>query len=161
MILLEAYDTMTLYLVQHGNQNPSEIDPEKGLSEKGRSDVRHLANFLQKAKISVPEIYHSPKARAVQSAEILAEVLSPSNGIVEKENITPMDPIDPMVDEVSARDEDLMVVGHLPYLSKLASKLLANNEDADVVAFQQGGCVALENEKGKWRVKWMVVPDIL
>lgn len=150
---------MTLYLVQHGNQNPPEVDPEKGLSEKGKTDVQNLAAFLQKAGVSVPDIYHSPKTRAVQSAEILAEVLSPSNGMTEMENITPMDPIDPMVDEVSVRDDDLMVVGHLPYLGKLASALLSNNEDADIVAFQQGGCVALENENGKWRVKWMMVPE--
>lgn len=151
---------MKLYLVQHGIQNEPEVDPEKGLSYKGVNDIQNLGAFLQGTKISVPEIYHSPKKRARETAEILAEALDDA-ALKEIENITPMDPVDPLADEVNARDKDLMVVGHLPYLGKLSGKLLADDENADMVAFEQGGCAILEKEDGKWRLGSMITPDMV
>jgi phosphohistidine phosphatase len=53
-------------------------------------------------------------------------------------------------------------VGHLPFLSRLASRLLAGDEDADVVSFRKGGVVCLQRgETGRWSVAWMVVPDVV
>jgi phosphohistidine phosphatase len=54
-----------------------------------------------------------------------------------------------------------MIVGHLPFMEKLASLLVAGSEDADIVAFQMGGVVCLERDDvGVWRVRWMVTPDM-
>jgi phosphohistidine phosphatase SixA len=53
-----------------------------------------------------------------------------------------------------------MIVGHLPFLSKLTSRLLGKEEE--VVNFQQGGIVCLEKmEHLPWRIRWMVVPELL
>jgi phosphohistidine phosphatase len=56
-----------------------------------------------------------------------------------------------------------MIVGHLPFLSRLASTLLIGDETVALVAFRNGGVVCLERgeEKGRWRLTWAVVPELL
>ena len=39
--------------------------------------------------------------------------------------------------------DDLMLVGHLPHLAKLASILLTSEPDPQLIGFQQGALVAL------------------
>jgi len=55
-----------------------------------------------------------------------------------------------------------MIVGHLPFLGRLAALLLTGNADNDVVAFQFGCVVCLKREgPGKWKLEWMIVPKLL
>jgi phosphohistidine phosphatase len=55
-----------------------------------------------------------------------------------------------------------MIVGHLPFLGKLASALLTGSESVSPVAFRQGGVICLQRNEGMtWQVAWMVIPDIL
>jgi len=55
-----------------------------------------------------------------------------------------------------------MIVGHLPFLGKLASLLLTGCESANTVAFKQGGIVCLSrSELKQWQINWMVTPEIL
>ncbi len=55
-----------------------------------------------------------------------------------------------------------MIVGHLPFLSKLASSMVVDDDSASVVAFKEGGIVCLEkNEDMVWHIAWMVVPELL
>lgn len=71
---------------------------------------------------------------------------------------------DPKVweDRLSEMDEDVMVVGHLPHLSKLSGSLLCEDEDKEVVAFRMGAIVCLErNRDGRWSVQWMITPEIV
>lgn len=153
---------MKLFLVQHGKQNPKEKDPEKGLSEKGTSDVQRVAAFVSPHIIHVSALWHSGKKRAAQSAEILARSISCRDGVLTREGLSPLDPIEPIFDAIGGRSDDLMIVGHLPFLSKLLSRLVTGSETPEVVAFQQGGIVCLERDtQGLWRIRWMVFPDLL
>lgn len=54
-----------------------------------------------------------------------------------------------------------MLVGHMPFLARLAGLLVAGNPETEVVRFQNGGIVCLEGEGGRWRVRWAVVPDLV
>jgi len=38
---------MQIYLVQHGESKPEEIDPERTLTESGSRDVHKIADFLR------------------------------------------------------------------------------------------------------------------
>ena len=153
---------MKLYLVQHGNANPKDVDPEKGLSEKGRSDVTKMVEFIRPLGLSVGEVWHSGKARAAQTADALLPSISASRGVIKKEGLAPKDPVTAIMIKINELSEDLMIVGHLPFLGKLASALLASTEPTNVIVFQQGGIVCLErSESGAWSVRWMVTPDLL
>jgi phosphohistidine phosphatase len=52
----------------------------------------------------------------------------------------------------------LMLVGHLPYLSRLAARLLGLGADRTVVQFQMGGVVRMDrDDAGRWVVCWAPV----
>ena len=55
-----------------------------------------------------------------------------------------------------------MIVGHLPYLSRLLSALLGVPQERAVVAFQVGGVVHLERDNHEeWRLRWILPPELL
>jgi len=153
---------MKLYLVQHGEAVSEEVDVQRPLSSKGRLDVRKVGEFLRRARLKVQPIWHSGKMRARQTAEILGEVLSVEDSVIMKEGLAPLDPIEEVEKELRAREEDLMIVGHLPFLGKLVSRLLIGSDSPNLVTFQQGAIVCLERlETQNWSLKWMVTPELL
>ena len=153
---------MKLYLVQHGKAASKETDPLRPLTEEGRADVRKVAEFIKPLSLSVDCIFHSGKTRAAQTAEILAGVIKSNNGTIERQGLAPNDNVTVIKDELSSAEGDLMFVGHLPFMGKLASLLTAGCESADVVEFKQGGIVCLGRcEDAKWRVNWMITPELL
>jgi len=133
-----------VYLVQHGEAKREEEDPSRPLTDRGREEVKRVAEFLARAGVKVGRILHSGKLRAQQTAEIMAGALKPDKGVERAEALEPL--ADPRVwlEKLSGIDEDVMLVGHLPHLSKLASLLLTGKEDAEPVAFRMGGVVCLE-----------------
>ncbi len=153
---------MKIYLVQHGNAVAKEANPERPLSEEGRREVERIAGFIKPLNISVCNLWHSPKTRAVQTAEILAGVIKSDGGVIEHEGLGPNDDVVKIRDEIVKRGEDIMIVGHLPFLGRLASLLITGSESAKVAAFQQGGTVCLESsEDNVFTICWMVTPELL
>ncbi|MBA7704764.1 hypothetical protein ES703_113582 [subsurface metagenome] len=115
---------MTLYLVQHAEAKPREDDHQRPLSDQGRADIQKVAAFLGDRGIPVSRIIHSGKLRARQTAETLAERLKATGGVSETDGLAPLD--DPAVwdGRLSELNENLMLVGHLPHMGKLAALLV-------------------------------------
>ncbi len=152
---------MKLYLLQHGESNPEDVDPSKNLSEKGKADLEKVSLFLQKNSVNIPQFWHSGKARAEQSARIIAAAMQPVPQITEQVGLQPNDSPLNLVPLILEEEDDLMMVGHMPNLSKLASFLLSNTEEADFIGFQQGGVLCLEQRDQQWHLNWMVIPEII
>ncbi len=150
---------MKLYLVQHGEATSEEVDPNRPLTEKGRKDVSRMADFLKERGIRVATTWHSEKLRAIQTAQILGEMISTE--IVKKEGLAPNDPVARWLEELNSRVEDIMIVGHLPFLQKLASLLLVGDESFPIIAFRPGGVVCLEREERKWATVFLVPPELV
>ncbi|MEW6365647.1 MAG: phosphohistidine phosphatase SixA [Acidobacteriota bacterium] len=146
--------------MQHGEALPERIDPERPLSDKGRADVQRIAAVLRRAAVRVHTIEHSGKKRAAQTAELLATALGVQQ-IGIRSGIGPKDAVAPFVSDVTCRPDDLMVVGHLPFLGKAAAALVNGDESKPVVSFQQGGVVCLCREAdGVWTIAWMLLPAL-
>ncbi len=153
---------MLLYLVQHGEAGKEEEDPKRGLSDKGIHDVEKIAAYLQKLPVRVNEIYHSAKPRAQQTAAILAQHLKPDKGINQGDNLLPMDDPGLWAMRIKGMEEDMMVVGHLPYMAKLAGLLLCGDQEKIVIDFKMGGIVCLKRfEDGNWLLEWMLLPGLI
>jgi phosphohistidine phosphatase len=154
---------MKAYLVQHGEPLPKEMDPDRPLSEKGKSDVRKTASFVSASNdISVGAIYHSTKTRAKETAEILDGYFEPPKGTAAVDNLDPLANPAIWADRLNSSAENIMLAGHLPHLSRLTSLLVTGNEELTTVSFQMGGMVCLEkSEDGSWAVAWMVIPQLL
>lgn len=154
---------LRLYLVQHAEAKSKTEDPERPLSEKGLMDIRKIAvHFGQRFLIEVAKIFHSGKLRAKETAEILAEYLQSSEKVIVDEALEPL--ADPKVwrTRLARIKEDIMLVGHLPLLSRLASDLLCPNGKNEVVSFKMGGIVCLERDvQNRWAIHWIITPDSL
>jgi phosphohistidine phosphatase len=150
-----------LYLVQHGEATSQEDDPSRPLTDDGRRQVGRVARAIAAIGIAPAGIYHSGKLRAEQTAQILAETLNPGLSPSRLEGLAPKD--DPALAErtVATFAAPVMLVGHLPHLSRLCSQLLVGDPSRPVVAFQNGGvvCLAREGDEG-WRVRWLVTPEV-
>jgi phosphohistidine phosphatase len=153
---------LRLYLVQHAEAKPQAEDPARPLSEKGLVDIRRVANFIKAKGIKVSKIFHSGKLRAKQTAEALAEGISSAGGVEQAEGLAPLDDPGIWANRLKEEFEDLVLVGHLPHLSKLAGLLLAGDPERKVVEFRNGGVVCLErDEDGNWSVGWVLTPELL
>ncbi|MCD6239419.1 MAG: phosphohistidine phosphatase SixA [Thermotogae bacterium] len=154
---------MNLYLVQHAEPKRKEEDPQRPLSEKGKADIKKIADFIVKhTNIRVKSIMHSGKLRARQTAEILAEYLNPPEEIKEVKGLEPLADPSIWVNHLIGVKEDMMLVGHLPHLMKLSSYLLCQDVNKKIVDFHMGGIVCLnKDEGGIWSVQWVLTPEIL
>lgn len=153
---------MRLYLTQHGLAVPKEVDPDRPLSEQGREDARSLARFLGGAGLRAEQVLHSGKLRAEQTAGFLAEALLPVGASQIRTGLNPNDPVESLASEIAAWDADTLLVGHLPFLGRLASLLLASDADRPILAFQPGTMACLEREQtGSWVLAWMIRPELL
>ncbi len=152
---------MRLYLVQHGDAVQSDADPARPLSATGQRDVERLAAFFTRQDIDISRIFHSGKLRAQQTAEIIASRLSPDVRVEARSGLDPNDAPAPVAHDLAQTAEDTLVVSHLPFLGKLASRLVTGQEALGIVAFQPGTVVCLERrEAGAWTVCWMMTPRI-
>jgi len=153
---------MKLYLVQHGDSLPEEVNPERPLSERGRRDVARLAELLGQRGIRVRQIFHSGKTRARETAELLAAQVAPGTAVAAMSGIGPNDPVEPLAERIKGWNDDALVAGHMPFMGRLAALLLAGKSESMVVAFQPGSAVCLERAvTGTWVMNWMLRPELL
>jgi phosphohistidine phosphatase len=152
---------MALYLVQHGKSLPKDLDPERNLSEEGVSEVERIAILAREYGIKISHIQHSGKKRAIQTAEIITSVLNPEGGIREREGLNPMDDVVPIADGIEG-GENLMLVGHLPFMERLTSYLITGTIERPVFKFQNGGILCLHRDPGldSWVIRWALLPNI-
>jgi len=151
---------MKLYLVRHGEALPKHVDPKRGLSDTGRAQAAAVARALARAGVRVAEVQHSGKARAEQTAEILANAVA-GGKVSQRSGIAPMDDVGPLVAEADLFRDDVMIVGHLPFMAKALSELVNGKEWPIVVGFQESGCACLVKHEGAWVLSWLVVPALL
>ena len=150
-----------LFLVQHGQAQTKDVDPERGLTERGAAEVEKTSTWAARAGVKVCEIRHSGKPRAEQTANILGRHLGPDHGVVEATRLNPKDDVEALARELDSRDTSLMVVGHLPFLDRLASRLVAGDPTARAVRFTNAGIVCLGRDAGKWSLEWAVTPQLV
>lgn len=152
---------MKLYLVRHGESIALGSDDKRPLSEKGEADIQSLANFISPLKLQVAHIFQSPKRRAQQTAEILSSKIVIANGIETKAELDPMASLNNILEELFVLNEDVLLVGHMPFLGKLVAKLITGNENKDIVSFKAGSMVCLEQiESEQWVILWMLNPEL-
>jgi len=152
---------MALFLVQHGQNLPRETDPQKGLSQEGRAEVLRIADVARNYGIAVARIEHSGKKRALQTAEIMAAALAPPEGVHPRKGINPLDDVVAAARGLTNAD-NLMLVGHLPFMERLAAYLITESVAPRVLKFQNGGIVCLEQnpDDRAWFIKWTLMPRI-
>ncbi len=154
---------MRLYLIQHSEARPEAEDPSRPLSEAGQVAAARMGKLLRNLRPTVAAIWHSDKLRARQTAEVFSTSVEARDGLQQKAGLAPLDDVAPIAAQLQQHKENLMIVGHLPHLSKLASTLLAGDPERKVLNFQMAGVVCLlrdDDNEGKWTLQWMLTPEL-
>ena len=158
---------MDVYLIQHAESKSKEEDPARPLTDRGRKSVENVGAHLARLGIGFGRVLHSGKLRAQQTAEILGGSLRTGDKVEAHTGLDPMDPVEPTVRWLSEQAElglkSIAIVGHLPFLDKLASLLVAGSESVGVIAFQYAGVVRLvpKGQGEGYRVRWVLAPELI
>jgi phosphohistidine phosphatase len=153
---------MELYLVQHGEACAKEVNPERPLTDQGQADIDRLAAFLKQAGIQIDRVIHSEKLRAIQTAERLAAAIAPGVELEASGIINPNDNPKAFDWQSESWDRATLVVGHLPFMAKLVSHLVIEDENRLITAYQPGSIVCLQlNSNAHWQINWMLRPELL
>lgn len=121
---------MEIYLARHGAAHTKEDDPKRHLNKDGLDQCHLSGRALRRLDIKFDLVISSPKARASQTAEIIAEEVGyPRDEIKVTETLIPTaSPKDTISYLNNFTDKNtIMLAGHLPLLGKLASELLSKN----------------------------------
>lgn len=151
---------MLAYLVQHGKAKSKQEDSDRPLTDEGRKEVESvMLLMLRFGAITASRVVHSGKRRAAETAELIAGKLEAE--VAAEDGLAPDD--DPAVWAARLReaDRDLVLVGHLPHLERLASLLLCGHAEGGTVRFVNGGVVCLNGEADRWALQWAITPTLV
>lgn len=151
---------MKIYLVQHGLCFSETEDPLKHLTMEGKMETRHIGEFLRQKEVSVGSIWHSGKPRTLQTAKILSSYVNYMRMEAHK-YMGPNDTTDAILDSISMMQEDIMLVGHMPFLRKLASHLLGGDENHDYCHITNSAVTMLEKHGNIWQIELMLSPQLV
>lgn len=158
---------MRLYLVRHGLAQTRDENPDRPLSDQGRKDVARMASFLGRARVRVARVIHSEILRAQQTALAFSPVIGPGRIVEEMKDLKPSSRLDTLVEAAAVWTDDTMVVGHDPFMSRVASFLTCGDANAGVIAFDPGAVACLERDPiitekgGHWTILWHMSPVLL
>jgi phosphohistidine phosphatase len=126
---------MILYLVRHGDADtPAPSDDDRELSKKGIRITQAMAKLLKEKDFAPPEIIiTSPLPRAEQTARIIFEEFAPKAKFEINDGLRPGRDLESAMSIIAMKQKDcdvLMLAGHDPLFSRLASVLVSGTENA-------------------------------
>ena len=148
---------MKFYLIHHATAFKLEEDPDRHLTELGRKQADHLGARFVAAGINPTRILYSDKQWVRETAERIADVMGASDKLeVAGYPIDTNDDVRPLIAEIEAASGDLMMVGHVAYLRRVAAKLVTGDDSMQVISFKPdfGTTFCLEKEDGDWIVRF-------
>ncbi len=159
---------MQIYLLRHGiaeDAGPGRPDSERALTGEGKEKLRRRVLKRARAAGTAPSlILSSPYKRAVETAEVAADVLGYDGKIVRVPALTPnASPYDTW-NEIRAHhgEEAVLLASHEPLMSSLAALLLHSPGlavDMKKAALLRVDCDRMAAEP-HCSLKWMLVPAV-
>ena len=151
---------MRLYLVQHGDAVPKDVDPDRPLSDQGRADIKRLTVWLSHQNVQVAQILHSGKSRAKETAEILRPLLESPDRIFEGHGLAPNDSPEAFLRQLKDHKKDLLIVGHMPFMGRIVSQALTGAPDLQLVQFLPGSVAGIErSDRAPWHLFIFARPE--
>jgi|GEM_PF-332852 len=152
-------DYMRLYFVRHGEaEDLAPSDHNRELTERGKERVAKAAQVMKRLGIKPVTIYSSPRIRAKQTAEIIAEALEMEITIVEDVNFGfDTSAVKLLIKNLKSKEE-MMFVGHNPDMSQIVHKLTGAS-----VSMKKGGMARIDVINAKARrgeLVWLIAPKV-
>jgi phosphohistidine phosphatase len=161
---------MKLYLLRHGDAvehgDPRYKENDRPLTPRGIQRTKLLAHALRKMEISFDVILSSPLTRARETAEIVQSGLH-QGSLDFTDYLTPSGGMGKLVEQINVIrpiPENVLLVGHEPYLSGFVSLLCTGGTELSLT-FKKGALCRLEIELltcAKCAIlEWLLQPRLL
>lgn len=154
---------MRLYLMRHAEADMACADDQaRPLTDRGVHDAQQMASYLQGQGCHIAHIFHSGKRRAEQTADLIKQAVLPSQALQLETALTGCDGLTPMLEIINSWTEDTLVISHLPFISRLLSRLVVDDPQCAIVNFSPATLVRLEQaEAGGWCIQWCINPQLI
>lgn len=158
---------MDVFLLRHGvaeNGRPGMPDSDRELTPEGRKKTREVMKVAQAAGVKPDYILTSPYARALQTAEIAADVLDYKGELLHTQALVPDSRPELAWEEVRLHRDggQILLVGHEPLFSHLASFLL--DAPSLRVDFKKGALMRIEVDqlgpRPRGVLRWFIAPKV-
>jgi len=159
---------MRLFLLRHAEAADTTPDRARPLTPKGISDTRKLGALLRNRNdFDVHSILYSPYVRAFETADVFADAAGIDHlTAYASDLITPMDDPALIVPTLTGATDNLLLIGHNPHLSLLASLLLSGSVEGLDIGFKKCSMLALDRHGNRaggapaWSLRWFITPKL-
>jgi phosphohistidine phosphatase len=162
---------MNLYVLRHAIAEPRGAafsrDSDRPLTAEGRRKMRRIAKVMRDLHLAFDLILSSPFVRAKQTAEIVAKEFDAHGLLKYSDDLTPNGKAEALIGTLRNRRpsaENVLLVGHEPYLSELISVLVGGTKEF-AVNLKKGGFARLTVESPRYgrcaRLDWLLAPRVL
>jgi phosphohistidine phosphatase len=162
---------MKLFLARHGHALADPEDARRTLSARGREVTARVATFLRTSGTlaAVHAVWHSPLLRSRETAELLVKELGLDAMLIETPGLLPEDDPVAVADRLERAEDAVMIVGHEPQLSALATLLVRGKVKPLGFEFKKSAVLALERTgsrhkksgRARWCACWHFSPELL
>jgi phosphohistidine phosphatase len=158
---------MQIYLLRHGiadDGKPGHSDSERALTSEGRDKLRRVLKRARAAEVAPSLILSSPYRRALETAQVAAEVLDYHGKVVRTQALVPEASPHDTWDEIRGRQGEsaVLLASHEPLMSSMAAFLL--NSPALTVDMKKAALVRIDVERAGAQphgiLKWMLTPAL-
>jgi len=156
---------MNLFVLRHGiavEQRRPGHDAERQLTAKGERKIREAIAALKGMRISFDLIFTSPYLRTEQTARLVAKRLGLAKKLVVSETLKPGANRHEFLRLLTKTDsENILIVGHEPFLSRLVSSLISGSERSLVLLKKGGLCkISMPSLRHGKRatLEWLLTP---
>jgi len=162
---------MQLYLVRHGVardiSEPGVInDVDRPLSPQGEACTRQVAAGLARLSPRISRVISSPLLRAMQTAEIFSQALAIGGAVEPCDALASEHHIEEVIQWIKGQsDGGLMLVGHMPSLALMVSRLVCGSNELAAMHFEKAGLCRLSFDgsilPGTAMMEWLMPPSVL
>ncbi len=141
---------MEIYILRHGvaeEPQAGQPDSERALTPDGRKKLRNVLRAAGTAGVAPSLILSSPYKRALQTAQLAAEILGYKGEIVRTSALEPNSSPHAVWDEIRVHKDQgsILLAGHEPLFSRLMAYLLGSPELQ--VDFKKGALACIEVDR--------------
>jgi phosphohistidine phosphatase len=164
MDLPDEIAELELYLVRHAHAGNSAAwdgpDSERPLSPKGRRQAERLGSFLAERGFAPDAIVTSPKLRARQTAQLVADAIGIAIAVDDRlAGSLDAQTIGDIAEHVGGTS--VVLVGHDPDFSELCSLL----SGAEYIPMKKGALARIDMtlpvQPGSGVLRWLVPPELI
>src|SRR5206468_1010259 len=140
---------MNLYILRHGiameRSEWRKKDSDRPLTEEGLRKMKKIARGMKRLELSFDWILTSPYRRAYDTAQIVADALKARKTLKVLKALASDGNPEQLMRNLALNylsRENLLLVGHEPYLTRLISTLIGSDEPLGI-ALKKGGLCKL------------------